>query len=225
MEDDHDMAADGGEVDEDDMLDMLDDTDDAGLACEPGLRYEEVHRVRVEHNPEAILFIPPQPRPLPLSAHASHPHPNTTSAPSTSDANLPSSSRTARTAGSLDSAELAGYAGWLLYTTRSSHLLHYLCPLTLTARTKSFNAHPLDTHVSFSVLNMALHPSGRVVACQTGDGMAGERVLLYDAHPDEVCHLLLWGWIDVSGCVVCGVWCVQKGVGHATGKERKKPSI
>lgn len=56
-------------------------------------------------------------------------------------------------------------------------------------KTKSFNPHPMDTHVSFSVLNMALHPSGRMIACQTGDGRGGtgERVLLYGVEPDEVC--------------------------------------
>lgn len=153
---------------EEDELDLLDDTDDPTLACEPGLRYEEVHRIKVDHNPEAILFVPPTPAPV-----------------------LPNSS--------LSSANPeAGSQGWLLYTTRSSHLLNYLCPLTLTPRTKSFNAHPLDTHVSFSVLNMVLHPSGRVVACQTGDSMAGERILLYDADPDEVCFVSLLHEMSVS---------------------------
>lgn len=54
-------------------------------------------------------------------------------------------------------------------------------------RSKSFNAHPGDTHVSFSVLDMALHPSGRLIACVTGDhASGGERVLVYGTEPDEV---------------------------------------
>jgi WD40 repeat protein len=91
-------------------------------------------------------------------------------------------------------------ADWLLYTVRASHELHYLrlpTPSTATvaagtetwgARTKSFNPHPLDSHVSFAVLDLALHPSGRAVACVTGDhaGTAGERVLVYGIEPDEV---------------------------------------
>lgn len=81
------------------------------------------------------------------------------------------------------------FAGdWLLYTLRSSHLLHYVRLGEWTKATKSFNPHPLDTHVSFSVLNMALHPSGKVVACQTGDHRAanGERILIYGLEPEEV---------------------------------------
>ncbi|KIR81449.1 hypothetical protein I306_01429 [Cryptococcus gattii EJB2] len=92
---------------------------------------------------------------------------------------------------------------WLIYTTRSSHLLYYLrlpsesCPHdeAWQIKTKSFNPHPMDTHVSFSVLNMALHPSGRIVACQTGDhrGSAGERILLYGIEPEETERLgCLW---------------------------------
>lgn len=121
----------------------LDDSDDANLACEPLLRFEERHRITVDANPEAILF-----------------HPR---------------------------------SQWLLYTVRSSHLLFYVrlddrgSPWEVI--TKSFNPHPHDTHVSFSVLNLALHPSGRIVACQTGDhrGGAGERILLYGIEPEEVC--------------------------------------
>ncbi|WVO16717.1 hypothetical protein L204_104398 [Cryptococcus depauperatus] len=84
---------------------------------------------------------------------------------------------------------------YLLYTTRSSHLLYYVClPSESTAlreewsiKTKSFNPSPMDTHISFTVLNMALHPSGRIVACQTGDhvGNSGERILLYGIEPEE----------------------------------------
>ena len=115
---------------------VLDDTDDANLACEPMLLYEECHRAKTDTNPEAIAFT----------------------------------------------------TEWLLYTLRSSHLLHYLHLGSWTTRTKSFNPHPMDTHVSFSVLNLSVHPSGKIVACQTGDhrGGAGERILLYDVDPDQV---------------------------------------
>jgi WD40 repeat protein len=89
----------------------------------------------------------------------------------------------------------------LIYTLRSSHLLYFLSlPTTSThgqtdgsewrTRTKSFNPSPLDTHVSFSVLYLALHPGGKLVACMTGDPAttgAGERVLIYstDILPEE----------------------------------------
>ncbi|ODN94860.1 hypothetical protein L198_05008 [Cryptococcus wingfieldii CBS 7118] len=91
---------------------------------------------------------------------------------------------------------------WLLYTTRSSHVLHYLSlpsdvthPAPWVYTNKSFNPHPLDTHVSFAVLNMTLHPSGKIVACQTGDhsGGGGERLLLYGIEPEETERLAcLW---------------------------------
>jgi len=123
----------------------LDETDDPSLACDPELRYAEVKRIKVDSNPEAILF-----------------HPSST---------------------------------WLLYPVRSSHLLYYMRLDTWETQTKSFNPHPMDTHVSFSILNMALHPSGRILACQTGDhrGGAGERVLLYGVEPKETDRLgCLW---------------------------------
>nr|XP_031861630.1 uncharacterized protein CI109_002860 [Kwoniella shandongensis]KAA5528702.1 hypothetical protein CI109_002860 [Kwoniella shandongensis] len=129
----------------------LDETDDAQLACDPDLRYTEVHRIKVDSNPEAILF-----------------HPE---------------------------------SSWLMYTTRSSHLLTYVrLPSSSTegqwqVKTKSFNPHPMDNHVSFAVLNLALHPSGRVIACQTGDhrGGAGERILIYGVEPEETERLAcLW---------------------------------
>jgi hypothetical protein len=90
---------------------------------------------------------------------------------------------------------------WVMYTLRDSHLLHYIrLPrddgMALDGegvedwetRAKSFNPHPMDTHVSFSVLDLAIHPSGKVIACLTGDhrGGSGERVLLYGIDPEEV---------------------------------------
>lgn len=169
-----DMDMDAGLVegndDDDADMDLLDDTDDPTLACDPCVRYTEIHRVRVEHNPEAILFVPALP-PSPFLQTVQGQPSGTSSAISTTASQTRSD---------------AGSDGWLLYTTRSSHTLHYLCPATLATRTKSFNAHPLDTHVSFSVLNMALHPSGRVVACQTDHSTAGERIVLYSTDPDEV---------------------------------------
>ena len=132
------------EVDEDDVLD---DTDDPALAGQPSLRYTEVHRIKVDSNPEAILF-----------------HPKSTA---------------------------------LLYTLRSSHLLHYVNLDTWETKTKSFNPHPMDTHVSFSVLNMALHPSGKLIAFQTGDNRctAGERILFYGTEVEET---------DRLGCIWTG---------------------
>jgi hypothetical protein len=125
---------------DDEPEEVLDDTDEPYLACEPGVRYTEYRRIKVDYNPEALLF-----------------NPN---------------------------------SQWLMYTTRSSHQLYYV-PLggaTDPVRTKSFNHHAYDTHVSFSVLNMALHPSGKIIACQTGDhaGNAGERILLYGVDVEDV---------------------------------------
>ena len=119
-----------------DVDDAMDESDDAALACSPDLRYEECYRIKVESNPEAILFTPT----------------------------------------------------WLMFTLRASHLLHYVRLATWETHSKSFNPHPMDTHVSFAVLNLALHPSGRIVACQTGDhrGGAEERILLYGVEPVEV---------------------------------------
>jgi WD40 repeat protein len=124
--------------------DVLDDTDDPYLACEPSLRYKECRRIKVDHNPEAILF----------------------------------------------------YSNWLVYTTRSSHNMYYVNVHTGETRTKSFNHHPLDTHISFSVLNMVLHPGGKVIAFQTGDhASGGERILLYGAEPDQT---------ERAGCIWTG---------------------
>lgn len=88
---------------------------------------------------------------------------------------------------------------YIMYTTRASCLLYYVClpppsnatdnvPSNFEVTTKSFNPHPLDSHISFSVLNILPDPSGRLLACQTGDhaGGTGERVLLYDISPPLV---------------------------------------
>jgi WD40 repeat protein len=127
-----------------DEADVLDETDDAALAGDPILRYEQRRTIETETNPESIVF----------------------------------------------------KDDWLLWTTRSSHLLNYIrLPAAKTLPrseweivTKSFNEHPMDDHVSFSVLNLVLDPSKRLVACQTGDhrGSGGERVLIYGAEPEEV---------------------------------------
>lgn len=131
--------------------DALDEGDDPVLAEDPTLRYQERHRITLEHNPESIVF----------------------------DAR----------------------SRYLLYTTRASHLLRYVqlpesgatttTTTTTTAAeepfttfTKSFNPHPDDSHISFAVLNLVIDPTGRMIACQTGDhaGGTGERVLLYDVN-------------------------------------------
>jgi WD40 repeat protein len=88
-------------------------------------------------------------------------------------------------------------SSWLIYTVRGSCEMHYLgLPARedgdgddwgWPTRSKSFNPNPLDAHVSFAVLDMSLHPSGRMIACITGDhASSGERVLLYGVEPDEV---------------------------------------
>ncbi|OXG77673.1 hypothetical protein C349_05210 [Cryptococcus neoformans var. grubii Br795] len=116
---------------------------------------------------------------------------------------------------------------WLMYTTRSSHQLYYVrlpsesCPpdVEWQIKTKSFNPHPMDTHVSFSVLNMALHPSGRMVACQTGDhrGGAGERILLYGVEPVETERLgCLWTGSDGDDYVLPRMAWVPDGSGIVT---------
>lgn len=87
---------------------------------------------------------------------------------------------------------------YLLYTTRNSHVLTYIhlptgpspspdpgsAPHAFPVSTKSFNVHPQDRHISFSVLNVVLDPTGTLLACQTGDhaGGTGERVLIYDVN-------------------------------------------
>jgi hypothetical protein len=156
-------ALDEHDYNEDDAL--LDDTDDPDLAAEPVLRYELLHQLTVEHNPEALLFVPPTPIPDPSPASAATP----------ASPGVPPDPH-----------------GYLLYTTRASHLLHYLALSTLLPLSKSFNAHPLDDHVSFSVLNLALHPSGNVVACQTDHAGAGERVVLYSTDPNDVSWMSIY---------------------------------
>lgn len=84
---------------------------------------------------------------------------------------------------------------YLLYTTRGSHWLSYIHLPSPTSSAdgqgepfatmrKSFNVHPEDTHISFAVLNTVLDPTGRLIACQTGDhaGGTGERIIIYDVN-------------------------------------------
>lgn len=146
-------------------LPLVDRDDDPALACEPGLGYTLRHTVHTDGNPEALLF-----------------HPR---------------------------------AEWVIWTERGGFEMKYLrlpgerseppaasrqdadiamdgagpegAGKPWDTRSKSFNAHPGDTHVSFSVLDMALHPSGRLIACVTGDhASGGERVLVYGTELDEV---------------------------------------
>jgi hypothetical protein len=146
-----------------DETEILDDTDLAELAAEAGLRYELCHKIKVEGNPESMVFT----------------------------------------------------EEYLIYTIRSSHLLYFLSlpaskgegmevdgtePWQL--RTKSFNPSPLDTHVSFSVLHLALHPGGKLVACLTGDPAtvgAGERVLIYSTDFSEPDVPISSGMISRAG--------------------------
>lgn len=95
--------------------------------------------------------------------------------------------------------------GWLVFSVRGSHELKYLglpsSPSTsLTTsldkwpiRSKSLNPQG-DSHVSFAVLDLAVHPSGKIIAGITGDhATGGERVLLYGAAVDETERLgVLW---------------------------------
>ena len=76
---------------------------------------------------------------------------------------------------------------YLIFTLRSSSFIHYVHLGDWEQSRKSLNPHPLDTHISFAVLDLALHPSGKLLACLTGDhrGGGGERVLLYPVDPAE----------------------------------------
>lgn len=174
--DEYHAAAEEGHIG--DEVPIIDREDDPELACEPGLGYVLRHTVTTEGNPEAVLF-----------------HPK---------------------------------AEWMIWTERGGYEMKYLRLPTPSApsagsatsssttgediamdgpgdnvqpwetRSKSFNAHPGDTHVSFSVLDMALHPSGRMIACVTGDhASGGERVLVYGTELDEVsfkAFSLVSGW-------------------------------
>ena len=84
---------------------------------------------------------------------------------------------------------------FLIYTIRGSCLLYFLqvpsgdiTSGNWNSKTKSFNPSPLDMHVSFSVLYLALNPEGTMVACLTGDPATtggGERVLIYSTEIKE----------------------------------------
>ena len=84
---------------------------------------------------------------------------------------------------------------YLIYTVRGSCLLYFLeVPSSdqtsgeWNTKIKSFNPSPLDMHVSFSVLYLALNPEGTMVACITGDPATtggGERILIYSTEIKE----------------------------------------
>lgn len=119
---------------------------------------------------------------------------------------------------------------WLMYTQRGSHQLHYLgLPSGSSAswewptREKSFNPHPLDTHVSFAVLDLALHPSGLVFAAITGDhaGPGAERVLLYGVEPEDTERLgCLWTGSEPDAFVLPRVAFLPSGLGVVTSNAR-----
>ncbi|CAK9780152.1 WD40 repeat-like protein [Cutaneotrichosporon oleaginosum] len=118
-------------------------------------------------------------------------------------------------------------SSWLMYTQRESPELHYLglpsSPSTegweWPTRTKSFNAHALDTHVSFAVLDLALHPSGRLIGAITGDhaGPGAERILLYGVEPDETERLAcLWTRSEPDAFVLPRLAFLPSGKGIVT---------
>lgn len=115
-------------------------------------------------------------------------------------------------------------SSWLMYTQRGSHRLHYLSlpregEAGWESRAKSFNAHAQDTHVSFSVLDLALHPSGRIIGGITGDhaGPGAERVLLYGVEPDETERLAcLWTQSEPDAFVLPRLAFLPSGKGIIT---------
>ncbi|ORX39407.1 WD40-repeat-containing domain protein [Kockovaella imperatae] len=120
---------------------------------------------------------------------------------------------------------------WLMYTLRNAYQMFYVrlpdpsedisvvTSSSWETRTKSFNPSQYDTHVSFSVLNMILHPSGKLVACQTGDhrGTSGERVLLYGVEPEETERLgCLWTGSESDDFVLPRMAWIPDGSGIIT---------
>ncbi|WFD26477.1 hypothetical protein MNAN1_001460 [Malassezia nana] len=101
--------------------------------------YMRLHSLTLPTNPEALLFVPGPMTP----GHAS------------SDERL-----------------------WLVYTARDRVVLHYVAlPIGREAPgtpdwsvlAYNTNADPDDEHVSYSLLHLSVHPSGRYIAAQTGD--------------------------------------------------------
>lgn len=66
----------------------------------------------------------------------------------------------------------AGERAWLVYTVRDSVMLHYVAMPTDTTAwdmlTYNTNPDPDDFHASYSLLDLALHPSGQYISAQTG---------------------------------------------------------
>lgn len=122
-------------------------------------------------------------------------------------------------------------SSWLMYTQRGSHQLHYLglppsqstaggeAPWDWPERAKSFNPHSMDTHVSFAVLDLALHPSGPLIAGITGDhaGTGAERVLLYGVEPEDTERLgCLWTGSEPDAFVLPRLAFLPSGKGIVT---------
>lgn len=67
----------------------------------------------------------------------------------------------------------AGERPWLVYTVRDSVMLHYVGMPTHTTAwdvlTYNTNPDPDDFHASYSLLDLAMHPSGQYISAQTGD--------------------------------------------------------
>lgn len=174
--DEYHAAAEGGGVG--DEVPIIDRDDDPELACEPGLGYVLRHTVKTEGNPEALLFHPRsewmiwterggfEMKYLRLPGERSE---RGERGESVIGVGTGAGTQSAGEDVAMDGVDgTEGVKPWDI-------------------RSKSFNAHPGDTHVSFSVLDMALHPSGRMIACVTGDhASGGERVLVYGTELDEV---------------------------------------
>lgn len=124
---------------------------------------------------------------------------------------------------------LAFVEGWLVFSVRGGHELSYLgLPETYsTTQPSSLNKWLLkrkslnpqgDAHVSFAVLDLAVHPSGKIIAGITGDhAHGGERVLLYGAGVDETERLgVLWTGNESDAYVLPRVRFTPDGKGVIT---------